>query len=140
MPSPHPQPTALAKLKGADKHDPQRYRARAKEPKPVLGIGTAPAQLSESAVAIWIELQDDFAPGVLTRQDRRMFGVLCELFAEHDKSPADMTGARLSVMNSIQAQFGMTPSSRTKVSTVEIEDDKPENPFAKFAPNLRAVS
>ena len=126
-----PDPTALAKLKGADKHDPQRYRGRAKEPKPRIGIGECPARLSDTTRAIWDELKDDMAPGVLTRQDRRMFAVLCRLFAEYDADP-DMSGTKLGQLNSIAGQFGLTPSMRTKVRVTDDEQDAPQNPFAQF--------
>ena len=139
MASPHPQPTAVAKLKGADKHNPQRYRGRAKEPKPELGIGECPDWLDGETFIVWKELEAEIAPGVLTRQDRQPFTVLCSLLAEFRGDPKGLNAAKLGIINSISQQFGMTPSSRTKVSTIDPETEKPENTFARFAPGLRAV-
>ncbi len=139
MASPHPQPTALAKLKGADKQNPQRYRNRAHEPRPVLGVGDPPAWLGADGAAVWASMQAEIAPGVLTRQDRRMFGVLCSLVRSYEAAPDEMSIGRLSTLSSIASQFGMTPSARTKVAAIEAETED-SNPFAEFAPNLRAVS
>lgn len=127
------KPTAMHLLTGAMNHDPQRFRDRVNEPKPELGIGEAPKWLDPSASAVWIELQAQIAAGVLTRQDRRMYGVLCSLLSQYHAAPADMTSAKLSTINSLAGQFGMTPSTRSKVAIAPAAN--PENPFAEFATN-----
>ena len=128
-----PQPTALAKLKGADKHNPSRYKSRAKEPKPRQGIGQCPARLGDAAAAVWAEIESEIAAGVLTWQDRRAFGLLCQLFAEFDAAPSDFPGVKLGMVNSLLGQFGMTPSSRTRIRVVNDDPEVEANPFAEFA-------
>ena len=128
MPAPR-KPTAIHALTGAMQAHPERFRDRANEPKPEPDNGDAPKWLDQDSEAIWHELQTEVAHGVLTRQDRRAFAMLCCLLAEFQASPTGMQTSRISVMNSLLGQFGMTPATRSKVTAAP--DAKPENRFAK---------
>lgn len=128
----HPQPIAIGVLKGADKKDPQRYRDRAKAPKPASGIGSPPDHLSGGAAIVWLELAPTMVDGVLTVADRIAWEALCELVAEMRDAKRDFSGAKYSTLVSLLARFGMTPADRAKVSVTD-DDDKPANAFAEFA-------
>ena len=129
MPRPR-KPTVLHALSGAMAHNPKRFTDRKNEPKPEIGIGDAPKWMARLAKAVWRDLQADIAPGVLTQQDRQAFAVLCCLVDQFRRSPGAMQTSRIAQMNSLLGQFGMSPSTRSKVSV------KPpplgENPFAQF--------
>ncbi len=128
MPAPR-KPTVIHHLTGAMQAHPARFTDRTNEPQPEPGIGDAPGWIDDTAKSIWLELQRDIAYGVLTRQDRQTFAVLCCLLAQFRSQPCDMPTSRIAQMNSLFGQFGMTPSTRSKVSAASAV--KPENPFAK---------
>ena len=123
----HAQPLEVAKLKGADKKNPQRYRAT--PPKSKLPLGRAPADLIEGADACWYELSDMSVPGVLTGADRIALEVLANMLCEYRAAPKDFATTKLGQMIGILGRFGMTPSDRTKLG---VEDKKQDNPFARL--------
>lgn len=125
MPTPR-KPTVMLQLAGA--LDAKRARERAAEPKPKAGIGDAPKWLDRYSKAVWQELQEEIAAGVLTRQDRQIFAVLCCLLAQFRDAPFGMPTSRIAQMNSLLGQFGMSPSTRSKVTAAPAVN--PENRFA----------
>jgi phage terminase small subunit len=124
----HPQPDELARLKGADKKNPQRYSATV--PKSDLPLGNAPDHMSEAASACWFELSSMAIPGTMTGADRVMLEVLSNLLAEYRTSPVDFAVGKYTHLISSLARFGMSPSDRNKLGV-----DKPgeqDNPFANL--------
>ena len=117
MPAPR-KPTALLKLTGAMDRNKQRYASRATEPKPQIGIGEPPKWLDRSQRATWRDLQAEIVPGVLTRQDRQAFALLCCLLSQFRATPETMPTSRISQMNSLLGQFAMTPATRSRVAVI----------------------
>jgi hypothetical protein len=120
------QPVELAKLKGADIKDPQRYRATI--PKSALPLGDAPEHMGEAAAACWFELSSMAIPGTLTGADRIMLEVLSDLLAEYRVCPADFAIGKYTHLIGALARFGMSPSDRNRLGVDKPKDD--ENPFA----------
>lgn len=124
----HTQPREIAELKGAVRHDPQRYaRAEAKSDFP---LGEMPSHLSPEAREVWFELETYAAKGVLTGGDRMIMATLCELFAEFKESPRDMAANRIGQMISCMGRLGLSPADRQKVGYQE--PGKKTNPFEEF--------
>jgi phage terminase small subunit len=121
----HAQPREVARLKGADKKDPQRYRGEA--PKRDMPLGNAPAQLSEDAAACWFELQSLALPGVMTGADRIMFEVASNLMAEYRRDPVEFAVGKYAHLIGLLARFGMSPADRQKLA---VEKPKSDNPYA----------
>lgn len=123
----HRQPREVAELKGATKHDPQRYR---KEP-PVVDheLGTAPDHLSEKAKACWFEIST-FAPkGVLKGADRFVLEITANLLSEYREDPKEFAVGKYTHMIGCMARLGLSPSDRQKLGT----EKPPEgNPFEAF--------
>lgn len=123
----HAQPVELAKLKGADKVHPERYRGEV--PKSGLSLGIAPAHLSEDAKAIWFELEAYALPGVLTGADRFVLEVTCTLFAEYRRSPDDFAVGKYAPLIGNLARLGLSPSDRQKLGVAKPEKENPFNDF-----------
>lgn len=119
-------------MTGRDKHDPQRYRGRAKEPQPVVGLREAPGYLDDIKRGIWDELCGQIALGVLTEQDTLAFEVLVNMVDEYRTNPARMSATKLMVLIGLIARFGMTPADRTRIKVVDGPDVK-SNPFSEFS-------
>ena len=120
------QPAELAKLKGADVKNPQRYKQTV--PKSGLPLGNAPDHLSEQAAACWFELSSMAIPGTMTGADRVLLEVLSNLLAEYRTCPPDFAVGKYAHLIGALARFGMSPSDRNKLGV-----DKPDqkaNPFA----------
>lgn len=123
----HPQPRELAELKGATRHDPQRYR---KQPPAVeLALGTAPGHLTAEAKACWFELESYAPRGVLTGADRATLEVLSNLLAEYRENPKEFAVGKYTHLIGCLARLGMSPADRQKLGT----EKPPEgNPFDEF--------
>ena len=120
------QPIEIAKLKGADVKNPQRYRTTV--PKSGLPLGDYPEVRSTDPKECWFELAALAIPGVLTGSDRVLMEVLAHLLAEFRTSPVDFSGAKLAQLVGICARFGMSASDRNKLGVDKPKDDG--NPFA----------
>ena len=116
----HPQPLELVRLKGADKHDPQRYAGT--EPKSTLPLGDAPA-LTPHAALCWDELSACAVPGVLTGSDRQILEIAANLLAEYRRSPEDFAIGKYTHLIGSLARLGMSPSDRAKLRVAEDPDD-----------------
>lgn len=112
MPRPR-TPTNVLALKGAFDKDPQRRREA--EPVPTGGIGQCPDHISRLA-PIWDEIVSDAPPGVLGNCDRISLETLTRFVHEMRTDWENMATTRISQMRLLFAQFGMTPSDRSKVS------------------------
>jgi P27 family predicted phage terminase small subunit len=131
---PKPKPTAIRELEG-DRPD----RFPEAEPTPPPGVPDPPATLSKAARVEWIRFGPTLvAMGVLTQADAPAFGIYCEAHADYYRASAKIkkqgevaaTGAggmKLHPLASVRdraqktmlrvlAEFGCTPSSRSRVT------------------------
>ena len=145
-----PVPTALKVLRGNPGHRPLNTR----EPAPARVVDlTPPAELSGVAAAEWIRLAPALQKlGLLTVIDDRALMAYCMVWArwleaeshvrDHGLVLKGKRGApfvspyvKIAAQAALQLkgwieQFGMTPSSRSRVKTDP--GDKPADPFTKF--------
>ena len=122
-----PKPTALKILAGKPGHRPLPKF----EPKPA-GIAMMPQWLNPVASMVWEELAPGLQKvGLLTSADAEQFGQLCTLIAEYRANTAGMHTNRMSLMKSLFAEFGMGPSSRTRISVPKKDGDQEERFFGK---------
>jgi P27 family predicted phage terminase small subunit len=147
-----PKPTALKLVQG----NPGKRALNTAEPQPQRGIPECPDWLSPLAKEHWIEIAPRLDElGVLTLADGHALALLCETFAEYRKARADVVkhgatywstsedGSKLKRANpnvaiasdaakryrGLLAEFGLTPSSRTKVSTAPNSEVDPLDVF-----------
>lgn len=123
----HKQPEALAKLKGADKKNPQRYTRT--PPKSDKKLGAPPAHLKPKVKEAWKELERYALNGVLTGADRLVMEITATLLAEFRANAAEMPAARIGHLVGCVARLGMTPADRQKLG---VEKAKEGNPFDEF--------
>lgn len=123
----HKQPKELASLKGATKHDPQRYKKEV--PKSAKPLGSAPSHLTPDVISTWIELEACALPGVLTGSDRFVMEVAASLLAEFRANRAEFKAAKYSHLIGCLARLGLTPADRQKLGA---EKPKEGNPFDEF--------
>jgi len=132
MASPHKQPLALAKLKGADKKNPKRYKDAKEAPMAELGVGEPDRMMTPGAQAVWRDLTPKMVHGVLTIVDGPAWRALCELLAEFNEDPRMFGATKLGKMITLMSLFGMTPVDRAKIK-LEKPNEQPANPFESFA-------
>jgi phage terminase small subunit len=123
----HAQPREVAELKGATRHNPQRYVSET--PKNDRPLGAMPDHLTPEAKAVWFEVEEYLLPGVMTAADRLVMEMLCELLAEFRAGPKEFPANRLGHLIGCLARFGMSPADRQKLGT---EKPKEGNPFDQF--------
>ena len=134
-----PKPTALKVLEG----NPGKRKINTREPVPAKGMPTCPAWLKPEAKAEWRRLANRLHEmGVLSVIDRAAFAAYCQSFArwreaqEHIKlegsvyeTPNGMKRPNpwIAISNTEQrlmlqaaAEFGLTPSARSKVMAAEL--------------------
>ena len=144
-----PTPTALKLLR----NNPGRRPLNTAEPKPPAGRTGPPAYLTGAAATEWRRLAPELARlGLLTTIDRDALAAYCQTFARwrdaeaavkkhgmvlkgRDGGPVlspyvTIANRALAQLRGWQTEFGMTPSARSRVSTVAAE--KPADPFAQF--------
>ncbi len=152
MPGPRPKPSAIRETEG----NPGRRPFNRAEPKPPRGIPLCPDWLSPIAREHWLALAPKLDElGVLTLVDGHALALLCETYAEYRKARADVVkngatywstsedGSKMKRANpnvaiasdaakryrGLLAEFGLTPSSRTKVSAVPKGDEDPADVY-----------
>ncbi len=119
---------AEARLKGADRKNPSRFRGRHDLPKGDP-IGEAPEWLNAAQRAAWDEFAEAW-PWV-TKSDRAALELLC-VVAAHIRDPNQETKTSLlSTYRHLVTDFGGSPTSRNRIAWGGEEDDKP-NPFKQF--------
>lgn len=141
MPGPAPTPTALKILAG----NPGKRPLNENEPQPEPAIPSAPDHLSDEARQEWERVVPElFALGLLSHVDRAALAAYCAAYGrwveaermirEHGMTQLSPNGyvqqsPHLSIANKALAQmkaflteFGMTPSSRSKVAAQPKED------------------
>lgn len=149
-----PTPTNLKVLRG----NPGKRKLNKQEPQPPAGVPECPDWLSEKARLAWDEVAPVLHKmGVLTVIDRLALSALCESYADYRDSReavedpdigrvyetqtqtgGTMFRARPEVLmlkdadrrlRSWLAEFGMTPSSRSRIQTGDAGE---EDPFKAF--------
>lgn len=123
----HKQPAEVAKFKGADKKNPQRYRQES-----VKGegdVGEAPIHLQGSARLAWKELCSQSLKGVLTGSDRIILEVTANLLAEYRANPTEFAVGKYTHLIGNLARLGLTPSDRQKFG---LEKPKERDEFEDF--------
>jgi P27 family predicted phage terminase small subunit len=151
-----PLPSNVVRLRG----NPGRRRMNDAEPKPAAKIPSCPACLGEVARKEWLRLGKELAElGLLTGLDRNMLAAYCQahaLWAEAVssierygtmvKSPngypmqspyVAVANKQVEIMGRIAAEFGMTPSSRSRIRA---GGPAPEDPFEQFLERGRGQS
>lgn len=148
---PAPKPSALKLIQGTYRKD----RAAHNEPTPDVSIPTCPSFLKPAAKREWRRITKELeALGLISQIDRAVLAVYCQAYAtwqemekiiERDgavqststgylaQHPAvSMRDKAIEQMMKAAAQFGFTPSSRTRVSVPEKKKDD-TNPFIALA-------
>lgn len=113
-------------LKGTDKKDPQRMRARENEPEDTRDLGSVPETLTELERKAWDEIVNNAIPGVLGQADRQAVELAAVLMTKF--RARETTAADIGQLIRLLGQFGMTPSERSKINVGG--KGKEENPFA----------
>jgi len=127
-----PKPTALKELEGTARPD----RANPNEPKPKPGTPSMPdywiGPKFAEARREWRRVIRDSAPGMLTKADRSMLELYCQLMAGARKSLERGILPRPAMITQIRAlasEFGLMPSSRSRMS---VPAPKEEDPFMEW--------
>lgn len=141
-PGKKPLPTRLKIIKGTD----QPCRMRKDEPKPKTDKLAKPQKLSPVADAQWDRIIEELRSAkLLTNVDTHALAMYCEAYATWieslekirsegvvvmtengypKQSPYFLIGNKaFDQMKALLVEFGMTPSSRTRVSAVDTDDD-----------------
>lgn len=153
-----PVPTALHELRG----NPGKRGRRKDEPKPKQGIPECPEHLSDAAKQEWFRITPELhAAGVLAKVDRAALAGYCAAYArwvEAEEKVAEsgglvvkapsgypMQNPYLAISNraledirKFAAEFGMTPSSRTRIGTGDAPAE--EDPADTFFDGPKAAS
>ncbi|WP_172332461.1 hypothetical protein [Mangrovicoccus sp. HB161399] len=130
MPRPK-TPLRKARLTGADKAHPERFRGRSEPAVREDPVGDPPAYLPPDAKAVWAECSENLP--WLVRADRQALeaasvaiGQVRMLAKAGELVPASM----LSAANTAIGKLGASPTDRSKVWQKPDEDDA--DPFAQF--------
>lgn len=103
-----------ARLKGADKKNPQRYRTE--PPKSSYELGDAPDFFTDDQKEIWAEIAQYSLPGVLTGAERFNMEVVTKLLDGFRKdTKGDYPPAKIALLNKILGQLGMNPLDRQRL-------------------------
>jgi phage terminase small subunit len=134
-------PTVLLEGRGAFEHDPQRSRDN--EPIPSGPLGDPPARFNDVQRAVWIEVSEQAAEGVLTVCDRMLVEIYCTLVARHRGGVVDAEGetqppeilkaSEYNLIISILSRMGFTPADRSKLNVPSKEKEKAANTFEELA-------
>jgi P27 family predicted phage terminase small subunit len=143
-----PLPSNVVQLRG----NPGKRRPNDAEPRPAPAVPSCPACLGDEARKEWKRLARELGDlGLLTRIDRGMLAAYCqahalwveavsslERYGTMVKSPngfpmqspyVAVANKQVDLMGRIAAEFGMTPSSRTRI---RVGERPPEDPFEAF--------
>ena len=149
MPGPKKKPTALSIIQG----NPGKRSLNKNEPKPKAGAPRCPVSLSEEAKKHWrIIVKQLAAAKIMTKLDSDALALYCEAYARWNdanqhlqkfgivvKSPQgwpiqspylSISNRAFDQMKSMLGEFGMTPASRTKITTVD-DNSKGGDPWSE---------
>ena len=141
-----PKPTAIKELEG----NPGKRKLNKKEPKPDKGMPVCPDWLLPEAKAEWKRLSEKLSQmGVLTEGDMAAFAAYCQSYArwkeaqehidsggstfEKDKGYQQQTpwvgiaNTNQKLMLQAAAEFGLTPSARTRIMAAVGADKESED-------------
>lgn len=147
-----PKPTALRLLGG----NAGKRAVNKREPKPARGVPKCPAHLTARAKAAWKRIGPELQKmGVLTLADGPALEMLCDAYAQYREADdcvqaegltydtvselGTMVRARPEVamradawrrVRAMLAEFGLTPSSRSRVSAAKPEEER--DPFEEL--------
>lgn len=124
MPRPR-LPNDVAKVTGADKRSPGRFKGRS-DPK-VKSLGPAPKRFTDEQREIWDEFNADFP--WLGRSDRAIVEVATKLTDLMRTLGAETPVAVYAQMRMTLGQMGGTPVDRSKVNAPEEDDADPTDEF-----------
>lgn len=116
-----PKPTALRVLEGNRGH-----RPIPENPQPALSYPKPPRSLDGNRVARreWRKRGKAlYNLGILTELDLPAFEMYCVLYSQWYNADADRKMAYAKEARMFMNEFGMTPSSRTKIHVKEKDDD-----------------
>jgi P27 family predicted phage terminase small subunit len=145
---PAPKPTAIKRLEG----NPGKRKLNEAEPQPTAGVPECPDYLDEVARREWGRLTSILvAMKVLTEADYIALANLCQGYSTlmNAQKQLNKTGilyksksgyiqqspllgiihTQTTIVNNMLREFGLTPSSRTRVAIAEPKEKRP-NPFA----------
>lgn len=111
---PKPKPTHLHVIDGT--LNTTRHAHRADEPE-LIGALQKPKYLKGRAVKLWDEVAA--ACHWLGDADSYKLGMWCALQAEFEKSPKDMTSARIAQLRALGSELGLDPSSRSRLGSMK---------------------
>jgi hypothetical protein len=111
QPGRKPTPTRLKLLQG----NPGKRRLPESEVRGVGELGDAPAGFAPLGKALWHELAGQVPFGVATASDRVAFEVLVRLVGIMRADPCALTPALAGQIRNACAEFGLTPSARTRL-------------------------
>lgn len=147
-----PKPTALKVLQG----NPGKRPLNKREPKPPAGMPKCPTWLDGMARAAWLELAPLLEQTkVVTESDRKALELLCDAYSEYRRTreivrkqgatyEALTEGGSIMIrprpevtmaqdawkrVRAMLQEFGLTPSSRSKIQVVQ---DAAEDPYEAF--------
>lgn len=149
-PGPKPVPTELKIIHG----NPGKRPLNESEPKPDVELPSCPPHLDECAVDEWNRIAKELLKiGLLTNVDRSALAAYCQVYSRwvsaeeglketspiligdkggHYQNPLlHVANKALDQMKSFLVEFGMTPSSRTRLSVPKSAKDS--SAVAKFA-------
>lgn len=124
-------PTAILDAKGAFIKNPQRRRLN--EPDGGKPLGGPPKHLTEFQRELWKEVERDIPYGVARKSDRHAFESLVRL--KECERLGNIPAAARGQLMTLYAHFGLTPSSRSKVSVPQ----KPKSALSEFLNKKNAV-
>lgn len=149
MPGPKKKPTALSIIQG----NPGKRSLNKNEPKPKAGAPRCPVSLSDDAKKHWRTIVKQLAAAkIMTKLDSDALALYCEAYARWNdanqhlqkfgivvKSPQgwpiqspylSISNRAFDQMKSMLGEFGMTPASRTKITTVD-DNSKGGDPWSE---------
>ena len=148
---PKPKPTALKKLLG----NPGKRPLNEREPQPDPTMPRPPAHLDEGACAEWARMAPELnRMRLLTQVDRAAFAGYCAAYSRWAQATADLAkvggftivtekgyvlqhplvgvaNKALELMLKCAVEFGLTPSSRSRVSVPNTDVDEFEKDFGE---------
>lgn len=108
------KPSAILKLSGAFKKNPNRKRSN--EPNIKKLVGRAPKYFDKEQRAIWNEIKRSLVEGVALLSDKFSLELLCNSIVEYRRAPFSFTASDKAQLRAMLSAFGMTPSSRASIS------------------------
>jgi phage terminase small subunit len=133
-PGPRPTPSRLRVLRGETRPS----KVSPHEPRPPVGVGPPPEALDPLAASIWNGLRVHLeGTGVGTAMDVYLLRMLCDLLSDYSRSRergAPYSAGNWRAVLRLSAEFGLTPSSRTRLLATP---PQAPDPFERYLPGRR---